>query len=50
MDVQEKRRSLRLLIVAATAFACSIVALNGTLHAFTYEPTKLALATEMGPL
>lgn len=37
MELQDKRRRLRLLIVASTAFGCSIAALSGTLAALTYN-------------
>lgn len=42
MDIQDKRRRLRLLIVAATAFGCSIAALSGTLHAQAYQAEVVA--------
>lgn len=44
METRDKRRQLRLLIVAATAFGCSIAALSGTLHAQAYQAEIAAAA------
>lgn len=49
MDIRDKRRQLRLLIAAATAFGCSIAALSGTLHAQAYQ-AKLAAAAHQPSL
>lgn len=38
MDISERKRRARLMIIAMTAFGCSVAALSGTLAASTHGP------------
>jgi hypothetical protein len=42
MDIYQKMKRLRLLLIAAAAFGCSIAALSGTLAAFHAAPAAMA--------
>ncbi len=48
MEVYEKKRRTRLLIVAITAFGCSVAALSGTLAASTYGDLAEVHAERVG--
>jgi hypothetical protein len=42
MDLHHKMKRLRLLLIAAAAFGCSIATLSGTLAAFHAAPAAMA--------